>query len=221
MGVHIENIGNQKIAYKDARQINFSDLSDYLLLAKKSISTFANKFYHGLAPKMLHDEDAISNIAYAIMLADWRYDENHEGKRQIKKTRYSYRNQCALWAIQTYVTKSSKNKKNTALSLDHSFSDDDEHQNQYKYIVDPKDPEPSKILESYEAKDNMSQKIEVLLNTEGVTEIQKTYIKLYYIENLTYAQIGKRFSLTREAIRQSIIKGIETIRRKNTHEQLF
>ena len=216
MSLYIENIGNQKISYKNADEINFSDLSEYLLMAKKSISSFANRFYHGLAPQMLHDEDAVSNIAYAIMLADWRYDENYKGKRDLQKTRYSYRNQCALWAIQTYVTKTSKKKnKNKIFSLDYTTEEDQKKNNAYKYILDEKAINPAEELVQQEEQVVLSEKINHLLDTDGVSETQKEYIRLYYMENYTYAQIGEKFSLTREAIRQSIIKAMNTIKSKN------
>lgn len=216
MSVYIENIGNQKISYKNADEIDFSDLSEYLLMAKKSISSFANRFYHGLAPQMLQDEDAVSQIAYSLMLADWRYDENYKGKRTSQKTRYSYRNQCALWAIQTYVTKTSKKKhKNKVFSLDYNADGEQNNDNAYRYILDKKAVNPSEELENKEQSSVLSEKINKLLDTNGVSETQKEYIRLYYMENYTYAQIGKKFSLTREAIRQSIIKAMKTIQSKN------
>jgi RNA polymerase sigma factor (sigma-70 family) len=215
MLVNIVGIGDQKIKYKNPKEIKFDDLSVYLNLAKKSISKFANRYYNGLSVKMLKDEDAIADVANAIIMADWRYDENHEGKEGQKKTKYSYRNQCAIWAIQTYVTKSHgrkpkalKNKK--AFSLDYTAKDDDT--SFISCVIDQKHRDPASIIVEKENKENLCNLIQELLSVSSISEKQKEFIKLYYFEGNTFEQIGKKFNLTREAIRQSINKALSVIR---------
>ena len=89
----------------------YDSLSTYISLAKKTISKFAPKFYKTLSHDMLANDDAVADVAHAIMVADWKYDNDRVGKTTgQKKTKYSYRNQCAIWAIKTYIT--SKYKKN-------------------------------------------------------------------------------------------------------------
>ena len=85
MLLQINGIGNQKIEYKDHSQLEFDSLNTYITLAKKSISKFSNQFYNGLSSKMLKDEDAISSIANAIMMADWRWDDNYQNDKGTKK----------------------------------------------------------------------------------------------------------------------------------------
>jgi RNA polymerase sigma factor (sigma-70 family) len=212
MSVQIEGIGNQKIEYRNHNEIDFYCLSEYLTLAKKAISKFANRFYRGLSIKMLKDEDAISNIANAIMMADWRFDENYVGKNKEKKTRYSYRNQCALWAIQGYVTKNyrNKNKKQKTYSLDHTIYDNEEFSS-YCFVVNNKSKSPEEIILYEEESQQIKNKIHEIMCLDFVTDNQKEYIRLYYIEGNTFEKIGKKFRLTREAIRQSIKKAITKI----------
>ena len=95
----------------------FEDLNTYILLAKKVISKFAPNFYSSLRNELLNNEDAISDIASALMTADWKWDKNRTGFNGKSKTRYSYRNQCGLWAIKTYVTNKYKKKKNSFLLI--------------------------------------------------------------------------------------------------------
>jgi RNA polymerase sigma factor (sigma-70 family) len=210
MLLQLEGIGKQKIEYKDPKTIEFDTLSNYLLLAKKSISKFANTFYNGLATKMLRDEDAISNVAYAIMMADWRYDENHANEEGASKTKYSYRNQCALWAIQTHITKSSKNKlKKRVYSLD--YKDNDESMS-YGATVDSKIKSPEAVLYAKEKTEDIQNLINSLLCLDCLSNKQKDYIKLYYFDNYTFEQIGKKYGLTREAVRQSMNKALNLIR---------
>ena len=93
------------------KNFEFPSLTFYTELAKKTISKFGNKMYGTLSTEMLSNEDAISDVANALMTADWKYDSNRVGAvTGQKKTRYSYRNQCAIWAIKTYASKSKKKK---------------------------------------------------------------------------------------------------------------
>jgi hypothetical protein len=105
----IPSVGKPKILYQDHKNIKFESLDFYINLAKKIISKMAPTFFSGLSKEMLKNEDAISFVANAIMMGDWRWkkdtikDNSNEEKQY--KTLYSYRNQCGIWAIQTYVTK--------------------------------------------------------------------------------------------------------------------
>lgn len=213
MFLQLDGIGKQKISYKDPSTIKFDDLAEYILLAKKSISKFANRFYNGLASKMLKDEEAISNVANAIMMADWRFDENYKNDANTKKTKYSYRNQCALWAIQTYVTKNhkkQKRQKNKIYSL--NYSDQDDENSAYSYVEDARSPDPLSIIIEQENKDNLSSLIDQLLSLDCLTDKQKNYIRLYYFEDYTFEEIGQKYNLTREAIRQSMNKALSLIK---------
>ena len=215
MLLQLNGIGNQKISYKDHNSIKFDDLNEYILLAKKSIAKFSNKFYHGLSTKMLKDEDAVSSVATAIMMADWRWDEDYKNEKGTKKTRYSYRNQCALWAIQTYVSKDhKKNKKfkKKVYSLNHVLGDDDSSDTAQSFTEDCKALNPEEILINKENKEQLSALIDSLLSLDCLTSRQKDYIRLYYFESYTFEKIGQKYGITREAVRQGLNKAIEMIR---------
>lgn len=209
--IDIVNIGNQKTSYNDKDTIEFESLKFYLTLAKKSISKFADQICPGSAKKMLNSEDAIANIANGIMMADWRWDKDRKGHHGQSKTRYSYRNQCAIWAIQSYVTRQyGKKRKNikALISLDQAHHEDlcvkdMVPSNNIPAIDDMINKEESSIL-----KDD----IQTILNSGILTDRQVEYIKLYFFENLTLEQIGKRFNITREAVRQGLNKAYSTLR---------
>lgn len=209
MLLQIHGIGEQKLTYKDHSSIKFDDLKIYLLLAKKAISKFGPKFYNGLSAKMLKDEDAVASIANAIMMADWRWDENRTGLNGAKKTKYSYRNQCALWAMQTYVSKSHKhNNKNKVYSLDYTDDDTDLR----GLSADKGTSRPDLIVMEQEEKDNIKDLVQQMLSLNSLSDRQKDYIKLYYFESQTFEQIGKKYGITREAVRQGLNKALEIIR---------
>jgi RNA polymerase sigma factor (sigma-70 family) len=213
MLLQMNGIGNQKIEYKNHSEIEFDSLKEYITMAKKTISKFANKIYTGLASKMLKDEDAISNVANAIMMADWRWDENYQNDKGTKKTKYSYRNQCALWAIQTYATKNSKRPKNVnkVYSLNHDL-DNDETSDMYHFTEDKTITSPEDILMENEDKTVLANLIDNLLSLECLSDRQKDYIKLYYFEDHTFDKIGKKYGITREAVRQGLNKALNIIR---------
>lgn len=214
MLLQLNGIGNQKIKYKNHSTIEFDSLQDYILLAKKAISKFANQFYHGLSVKMLKDEDAVSSVANAIMMADWRWDADYQNDKGTKKTKYSYRNQCALWAIQTYVTKDhKKNKKfrKKIYSLDHIVEDEKES-SVHNFTADDRSLSPEDILIQSENKQELSRLIDSLLSLDCLSPRQKDYIRLYYFESYTFEKIGKKYGITREAVRQGLNKAINMIR---------
>lgn len=213
MLLQINGIGNQKIEYKNHETIEFDTLKNYITMAKKTISKFANKIYSGLATKMLKDEDAIAAVANAIMMADWRWDEDYKNEKGTKKNKYSYRNQCALWAIQTYASKNSKRPKNIAkiYSLNHNI-DGEEPFDMYHLTADTNSDSPETILVESENKKVLSELINNLLSLECLSDRQKDYIKLYYFENHTFEKIGKKYGITREAVRQGLNKALDLIR---------
>lgn len=194
------------------QQEKYGSMLEYVSLAKKTINKFAPQFYNGLNKEMLHNEDAISDVATAIMYADWRYDPDRTGSTGMKKTLYSYRNQCAIWAIQTYITnKYKKNKNQENMSLDFSFKND-ETLSYHDTVSDNKQPEPIQLLIEQEHTENMKRDLEVLLDSGIISEKQKDQLKMYYMEDKTLSEIGEVFGVSREAIRQNIKRAIENIR---------
>lgn len=188
----------------------FETLDTYMLLAKKIISKFAPTFYSSLRKELLSNEDAIADIASSLMTADWKWDKNRVGHNGQSKTRYSYRNQCGIWAIKTYVSNKYKKKNNKKYSID-NISDSD-LKTFSSHIVDKSLCDPQKILEQQEEKQALKETISRLLSSNAISEKQKKQIEKYYFENQTLIEIGKEYGVTREAIRQSIQKGIKNIR---------
>jgi len=212
MLVKVNGIGKPKIEYKDHSEIEFDSLDSYLLLAKKAISKFANKIFNGLSKKMLNDEDAISSVANAIMMADWRWDENYQNKQGTKKTKYSYRNQCALWAIQTYASKIYQKPKRIKNVYSLDYTSDDFDASIYDYTQDSKTLRPDEYLINKENCESLSNIINNILSIDYLTDRQKDYIKLYYFEDYTFEKIGNKYGITREAVRQGLNKALDLIR---------
>lgn len=194
--------------------MEFETLDTYIKLAKKTISKFGPSFYNGLSKEMLQNPDAVSDVATAIMEADWNYDPDRAGKTGQKKTLYSYRNQCALWAIKTYVTNKYKKRKN--MSLDFDNSDDSHVQSNTAFsssVIDHKNPSPAIIAIENEYRTNLHNDINNLLNSGILSQKQKEQIKMYYFDEETYESIGKKYNISREAVRQNINRGLDKIKK--------
>jgi RNA polymerase sigma factor (sigma-70 family) len=192
-------------------EIKFETMNTYLMLAKKVISKFGPQFYPGLAKEMLSNEEALSDVAAAIMNADWKYDPEKPTSSGQKKTLYSYRNQCGLWAIKTYIT--NKYKKSKKVSLDFSI---DDNSALVSTMVDHKNLSPAIIAETKEIEDNLKADINELLNISPITDKQREQISLYYLQGFTLSQIGRKFSISREAVRQNIKRALNIIRKYDT-----
>lgn len=188
---------------------NYDSLSDYILLAKKTISKFGPKFYNGLSNEMLKNPDAISDVATALMYADWKYDPDRVGKSGLKKTLYSYRNQCALWAIKSYVSAKYKKQKKV-MSLD--FDLDADSQKFRSSIKDEKSKNPLDILIDKETTEDLAISVQTLLDNKLLSDKQKNQIKMYYFQNKTLSDIGKSFGVSREAVRQNIKRALDIIK---------
>jgi len=214
----IPSVGKPKILYQDHKNIKFESLDFYINLAKKIISKMAPTFFSGLSKEMLKNEDAISFVANAIMMGDWRWkkdtikDNSNEEKQY--KTLYSYRNQCGIWAMQTYVTKRYK-QNNSSKKIKEKYSinyTDDNDVSLESVIADHSQIEPvDKIIEE-EKNNNIKSLIEQLFNTDILSDKQKDQVKMYYYDNMTLEQIGRVQGVTREAVRQSIKTAISKIR---------
>lgn len=187
--------------------LKYETLDTYTLLAKKVISKFASSFYSGLRNELLKNEEAIAEIAEAIMIADWRWDADRKGYNGQSKTKYSYRNQCGLWAIKTYISKKYK-KKNRQISIDHAADED----KSYLHNIVDRNADPSQLVLEKEEKELLAKNIHDLLNSDILNSKQRDQIYQYYFDNKTLFEIGKQYGVTREAIRQNIQKGLANIR---------
>lgn len=201
----IGGIGDQKLKYRDYENKEFLPLYDYILMAKKIVSKLSSQYNK----KLLNTEDVISYVANAIMMADWRWDNDYQSKEGRKKDLYSYRNQCAIWAIKTLVSKKKKKKK--IYSLDETISSSDERNN-FDFLEDGTYVDPCEALCDKETNITLCDDIRTLLKSDLLSDKQKQYIELYYFKGLTLEKIGNQFGVTREAVRQNINKTIAKLK---------
>lgn len=182
-------------------ETEYKDIVGYIDAAKKTIRVFANKICPGICNQMTQSEDAIADVAYAMMCADWKYDDKRKGKISNKsKTRYSYRNQCAIWAIQTYIKKSLK--RNKVLYLNSLL--EDREINIEDILADTKQKRPEDIYIENEKEEYESRTVNKVLSSSVLTDSQKDKLQMYYLQGYSLAKIGEKYGVSREAIRQSL-----------------
>jgi RNA polymerase sigma factor (sigma-70 family) len=187
--------------------MEFDNLSTYLTLAKKTIAKFGGSMYPSAVKDMLKNEDVIADIANAIMYADWRWDSERKGFEGKSKTKYSYRNQCAIWAIKTYMTnKHKKNKFKLSSSLDK------EESSYMSNVACENTEDPYDYIEDIESTNNLKEIFDSIFASDVLNDKQKEQIIEYYYNDKTLAQIGKKYGVTREAVRQNIQKGLNKIK---------
>jgi RNA polymerase sigma factor (sigma-70 family) len=189
--------------------MEYQTLNTYRTIAQKAVRKLAPKFYPSLAMEIISNDEAFGEIVNAIITADWKWDENRTGKDTgKKKTLYSYRNQCVIWALKTYIT--NKYKKNTrSVSINRTRSNDDIAFDDQ--IEDSRDVDPSEIVMMMESESNRQKLVKDLFDSNILTDKQKEQIKLYYFHNQTLSEIGSKYGTTREAVRQNIKKGLKSI----------
>jgi hypothetical protein len=188
--------------------MEFETLHTYRTIAQKAVRKLAPKFYPSLAMEIINNDEAFGEIVNAIITADWKWDENRTGKETgKKKTLYSYRNQCVIWALKTYVTNKYKSNKSVAINRTRS-NDDGSYDDQ---VEDTRNIDPSDIVMNMELETNRQDLVNELFNSSILTDKQKEQIKLYYFHDQTLSEIGSKYGTTREAVRQNIKKGLRSI----------
>jgi RNA polymerase sigma factor (sigma-70 family) len=184
-------------------EVEFDTLNNYYTIAKKTISSFGWKYYPSLVKEMLNNADTVSMVAEAIMVADWKWDSEKVGAVSGQsKSKYSYRNQRAIWAIQKYVTDKYKNSKKYEKNIEFVVKN-----HNIKVETDP-----AEIFEQKDTQENLSSDMRNLIEICDISDKQRQQLIMYYYEDKTLKQIGEEFQLTKEAVRLNIKKAISKLR---------
>jgi len=205
----IVDIDSPNQAYPKHEGIKFKPLKEYLDEAKKAIIYFTP---NGTNRNILaNSEDAIANVAYEMMIADWRFKEG-KGKSQ-----RDFRFLSAKYAILDFLQSFKKKKNRKNISLDQEIGK--EGSPLYQVISNTEDDPFTKIREQ-ERKSRIKQKLEFAIANANLSKIQKECIRLKYFnakpngDPLTYAEVGKMLNppITRQAVKQNIDRSLERLK---------
>jgi hypothetical protein len=201
MNVDLVGIGHSVNGCNEEQMLS---LQDYLVMAEKIIRHVAPKLRAGLADEMLKSEDAISNVATKLMIADGKWN----GKGNIG----GFRVERGMFAIRDYMTRDVAAKKN---GQQYSFS------HPIKGSDGAGETEFGETLEDEEAKTSLDKLVEnedkELLNRllgSGIVSIDEEYcIRGHYLDYKTHICLGAELGVSKQRVHQLINQGILNLRR--------
>lgn len=192
----------------------FKSLSEYLVIAERVIKRFAPSIMPRYAvTKMLSSEDAISEVARHMMMADWSFKE---GKG---RTQHSWRNQAAIYAIRDFGNLFKRRANKSHISLDNEFcsSRNGNHHEVsfYEITEDILAKQPDQVAEATERIERVSDYVQFLIQNSNLTPVQEKCLKLRFIEGIdSYVEMGKKFDppISRQASAQNLSRALFKIR---------
>jgi RNA polymerase sigma factor (sigma-70 family) len=197
--IDLVNIGDPRLEYSEENKVNLEEsVGEYLKLARKYIKTIAPKIRADLASKILSSDDAISNIATVLMMADWRWNG--------KGTKSGYRAQRVHYALYAMLERDISRNKRGVMSLNHEIDDDG---TQLCELLPDDTPSPDIYSMTQEERQQIEQ---VLTDTANITGMQSQCIQMHFLDEMTYADIGRKLGVSREAVRQSVHRGVNRIK---------
>ena len=189
------NVPTPKKSLPKHDDVEFESLSSYLEQANRLISHYCKNKNPRAYSVLSNNEDAVSLVAHALMMADWTYDVSNKSKNG-SASKNTYRYLRATWAMKTVMSKSTLQRLRTPLSLDISFSTESGENSLMEFIEDFSEGSPSSRLETQELRHN----IQCLLELGLVTETQKQYLVLRYLNEMELDEIAQFKGVTRQAV---------------------
>lgn len=162
-------------------------LGEYYKIAKRVILHCASP---SLAKSMIKDEDAMSFMVEALIRGTMRWKPDMNNGRTLR----SYLNQCGRWAIPRWILNKKQADKNKNLSLDMEM--DEDGNNMHNFVAD-----------SFAVGN-----IEDMIDKPYLNDTQKECLRLRFVNNMTFREIGTALNKTGQRIEQIVNKAIEKLR---------
>jgi RNA polymerase sigma factor (sigma-70 family) len=197
----IADIEDPHKPYPSAKGREFKSLQEYLEIARKSILYFAPK---GYTKTLSSSEDAISMIAYKVMLADWRYEQEKGCSEN------TWRYKAAKYAVLDFLNSQGKVKNKMATEL-RTYDFDS-----FDVVEDYKQHSPTKNIREEERIGRIRNRLQFAMQNSKLSNIQKECLRLRYFEleqngeHFAYAKIGKMVDppISRQAVEQNIKRAL-------------
>ncbi len=157
---------------------------------------------------MLNSEDIITNVANAIMRAEWDFDPDRGVKRSTLRITY------ARYQIITEFRELAKwNKRPPHFSIEaervndegRSFRSDIGHVEDYR---EPYDPDVE-IKEQHEV---TKKAVAKMLKSKCLTNKQRRYLKLHYLKGKSVVQMADKFQCSKQAVSQVVNGGLNKLK---------
>lgn len=172
-------------------------LPEYIKIAKKCISYFANK---DSEKEMLCNEDAISYIVENMIIGDMRWDKNGG------MSAYNYRNNCARWAILTWISSRKKLSKN-------KYKNPQKMTNWY-YTQTLMEDKKTKTPLQKAIENETIENLDTTLKKANLTDRQIVCLKCRFLDQMKYREIAKIIGVSSNNIpRLEVKKAINKIKK--------
>jgi RNA polymerase sigma factor (sigma-70 family) len=201
MSVYVRGMKQPKKELPNANTQEFLGLEAYLKMTRKVV-VYILGAHNPMTSDILKSEDAISNIATSIMMADWKFDPNHNVLRS------TYRYGAAKQAIMSYIT--SRKKKRFHYSLDTKISIDGVDVDLHAVLQCPKQKTPEAEIAHEIDLDLMERYVhgdEDLLKPR-----EKTILDKYFYQNTTLEEIGEELDVSRQRVHQIVGESIKKLK---------
>jgi RNA polymerase sigma factor (sigma-70 family) len=157
---------------------------------------------------MIRDEDSITNVATAIARAEHDFDPERGCKRVTLRCTYGRRQ---IWAEARRRNKWAKRPSHW--SIDTMFNEDDESKSKglSDSLQDYRETEID-FKERIEELKIITKKVRKLISSNGLTQLQKKYLRLHYITGVSVSEIANRNCCSKQAVHQVLMGGIMKIK---------
>ena len=172
-------------------------LQEYLDIAARCIAHFANR---DLKSQMLKSEDAISFVAEHLMYATCRWSPERG------RTLRSYHNQCAIWAIQNWMSRLVKTRE--VLSINKELNQDESVVQLYEILEDPRDSSFADTKNDEDRSEIMS-----IIDKSSLSSMEKRCLVGKFLEHMSVKEISEDINKTDKFVYNIIDRAIKKLRR--------
>ena len=196
--IDIIGVGKKRLNFPQERK-EFCTLEEYTDIAKKTISRYCPKNRE----EILRNDDAVANIAHAIMLADWQF--NGRGSK------FGFRKSRARFAIKSYLSRRARNLKNVEFSID-SIMNNETQDTFAATIVDDRET-AQENLSREENNKYLLKKLEDFRNRGVLSNRAYNYIQDFYLNDMKVEDMAAKYDVTKQSIYHQMNSSMKTLRR--------
>ncbi len=181
----------------------FESLDEYLKIAEKQIKFFGKRYFPDFMKKLLDSEEAISHIAYANMMADWKYDD------KLNCSKRTYRNNWAIGLMKNLYTKYRKHYKKygrTQYLSDILCMGENGDDFELEDLLGYNNP-PDKILEEKEEIERLESLMGKVLSSRN-----KEILLMHKKDGRTMSEISDKYSISKQRVEQIISKSVSVLK---------
>jgi len=202
--IDILGLGTPRSQYPNVDDDNFTTLDDYLELARKTIGRFAPKYRATLGREMLRNDDTVSYVATAIMVADWLWNKDYRSKTNTVRSQYAYRNQHAIWAIQRYITRQAESTYIESLDMPNKNDEP-----MYETVIDKRSDNPAITASNTNLLQHLYSTLDHAVEDGDMTRADVDMLVSYYSEQETLRSLAQKYHMSHEGVRQSVQKNLK------------